>query len=278
MKLEEGNSRLPSFRTPPVSEVVLAVAFKPLRSLQTAKLLELWQSHFRAEFPTVEENAPYDPPVELLDRPPSGPTLRFGIGDARLSPRLWFLNQDGTVLLQAQSDWFAVNWRRMSPADTYDRYPAVREVFQRRLTELAEFVEEQGLGELVPQQCEVTYVNQIERSGVWETHGDLAKAVVLAGEVSGSFLAELESARIVATAVIREDDQPVARLHISANPAFKPAENEPVIILNLTARGEPKTPDLPGVFQFLDAAHRWVVLSFADVTSSSMQSVWERYE
>jgi len=182
------------------------------------------------------------------------------------------------VLLQAQSDWFAVNWRRMNPTDTYDRYPVVREMFERRLRELMDFATDQSLGELIPQQCEVTYVNQIQRNGVWQNHGDLAKAIVLAGQVTGSFLTELESASVNATAVIREGDRPLGRLHISASPAYRAEENEPVFILNLTARGEPINPDLSGVLEFLDAAHRWVVLSFADVTSSSMQSVWERYE
>ena len=46
----------------------------------------------------------------------------------------------GKEVVQAQPDWFACNWRRVSRGDEYDRWPSRRAAFERHFQELEEFV------------------------------------------------------------------------------------------------------------------------------------------
>ena len=88
-------SDLPSYNSPPVNEVVLAVAFADLPGLTIAHLGHLWFSEFRAELPLIEEQAPYDPPIESMGSPApavlsfqwSPPALSSAVGSfARRQP------------------------------------------------------------------------------------------------------------------------------------------------------------------------------------------------
>lgn len=272
-------SESPSFHNPPVSDVVLGSSFKPLRDFGMKEQIRLWQDRYATLFPEVGELPPYEPPVEMLDAPPRIPSISFGMTQGPPSMRLLFGSSDGTTALQLQRDWFAHSWRRATPETEYRRYPAGRTQFLEKFEELRAFATDGEHGELIPEQCEVTYVNRIEPSGVWETHGDIARAIRLAGKAGGEFLGRLETSQLSASALIVEQDAPVGRLHIQAQPAFADGDPErPIFILTLTARGRPRTPDIDGLVTFLDIGHKWVVRSFADVTTKELHQAWGRYE
>jgi len=76
-------------------------------------------------------------------------------------PRLWFLNEDGSELVQFQRDRLVHNWRRTTPEEPYPHYENLRPAFERDLHDLVSFLEEQGLPPVSPVQCELTYVNPI---------------------------------------------------------------------------------------------------------------------
>ncbi|MCK4340106.1 MAG: TIGR04255 family protein [Phycisphaerae bacterium] len=276
--MSKQRSTLPDFTKPPVVEVALSVQFDALADLGAVQLGLLW-SQFRDRFPKVEEHPPLDPSFEqfgVRGSPSSAPRLR--ILTKPPSARCWFLNEEGTELIQVQSDRFVHNWRKADTSQAYPRYKHVRETFKRELEVFHEFLSSERLGQFKPNQCEVTYVNHILSGAGWENHGQLDKIfTVLTHQYSDTFLSSPEDARIVIDYVIpAPDGTPLGRLHVSAEPACRAADDKPILILKLTARGRLTESGLNGVFSTLDLGREWVVRGFASITEPEMHAIWGR--
>lgn len=264
------------FDNPPVAEVVLSVAFEPLLGLTLAKLLQAWQQNFAEKFPESEEQPRWQPPIERFGPERIGPGLRFEFGGAPPPSRLWFLDKkEGTNLLQLQSDWFARNWRKQESAE-YIRYKTLREAFASEFSAFRDFVGREGIGQLVTTQCEITYIDHIEPNEYWSSHADAGKVFRVLSLAPDRFLpTSLEDYRFAMSYVILgDDDQAIGRLHISAQPAFRKTDDQPIFVVNTTARGAPASESMDGVLHFLDHGHEWAVNGFLDVTTDEMHRAW----
>src|ERR1043166_5147847 len=159
---------LPDFVKPPVTEVALSVQFNPLPELKAPQLGLLW-NEFRSRFPKAEQQPPLDSVMEKFGvRGPGKVNVRFEMGVP--VPRCWFLNEAGTELIQVQQDRFAHNWRKVGEEDSYPRYEYICETFKAELGIFCQFLARERLGELIPNQCEVIYVNHIAPGENWERH------------------------------------------------------------------------------------------------------------
>ncbi len=106
------------FQTPPIEEVVCGVLYQPVTAMKTALLGMLW-GKFIEEFPKTED-------VQVLLRQRQNEIL------SQPFPRVWFLTQDETCLLQLQQDRFHYNWRRnSSESSEYPHFDAVHAAFAR---------------------------------------------------------------------------------------------------------------------------------------------------
>ena len=137
----------------------VSVQFTEIAGLNTAHLGLAWQK-FRKEFPRVETQPPL-PRILEPDRiePPVSVTLE--LKKAPPLPRMWFINGDGTRLVQIQGDRFAFNWRRLDASEQYPRYEQIRSAFLRNLDGFSQFLNEEGFEDLEPDQVDLTYVNHI---------------------------------------------------------------------------------------------------------------------
>ncbi len=272
---------LPDFADPPVVEVALSVQFEPLTALRTPQLGLLWRK-YRERFPKIEEHAPLDPMMERFGvaRPPK-PSVHFEMMRRPPVPRCWFLTDDGTELIQIQQDRLAHNWRKTSATGQrvkYVRYEHIRARFREELDHFAKFALKEGLGVLRPNQCELTYVNHLPSGLGWMHHGELASVLTLfETRYTEEFLPELEEARVGGAYVIQAaDGQPLGRLRFSIDPAYRRADNKPIMVLNLVARGRPDGEGADGVMKFLDTGHEWIVRGFAALTTKEMHKIWGR--
>ena len=271
---------LPDFEDPPVVEVALSVQFERLEALKTAHLGVLW-AEFRENFPKTEEQPPLDPVIE-----PFGVSIPPRIGVrvetflAPPVPRIWFLNEAATELIQVQTDRFMHNWRKTGKGTAYPRYESIRGSFERELQTFSRYVSREKLGGLRFNQCEVTYVNHIIAGQGWDQHGHLSRIVNLwSAGGSSSLLPEPEDVRFRTRYVLRDaDNKPIGRLHVDVQPAWMRSDNKPMYILTLTARGGPRSADVAGVFEFLDVGRIWIVESFAYLTTPEMWRVWRRID
>jgi uncharacterized protein (TIGR04255 family) len=269
---------LPDFRKPSLAETVLSLQLEPIGGLTTAHVGLLWQ-RFREQLPFIEEHAPLPPVFEKFG-PPSPASVEVTIEEKPPVPRVWFLNEPKAELIQVQADRFIHNWRKMEGMEPYPRYEPIRDKFRGEVAILAQFLKDERLGTLAVNQCEVTYVNHIEPSGVWERHGQLEMALRNWSRLpAGAFLPEPEDGGVRLRFVIpSEAGEPIGRLHVAMQPAWKKADNSPILSMNLTARGAPIGEGIEGAFAFFDLGRRWIVKGFADLTTPDMHRVWERMD
>lgn len=268
------------FSDPPVTEVALSIHFDALPSLTTAHLGLLWR-RFRERFPRTEEQPPLEPIIErfgVVGQPALG--MQFELVSAMPVPRLWFLNDERTELIQVQQNFFARNWRQVKGSEEYPRFERMQASFEHELGEFRQFLADEHLGEVIPRQCEITYINHVDRTAGWE--GQLDRALTIWNpRYTEAFPpapgGELEDARFAMRYVIRNSQQePLGRFYIEAQPGVRILDGEPVLRLTLTARGRPAGEDLAGVRRFLDIGHEWAVRGFVAITTREMHGVWGR--
>ena len=276
--LPDSNTPLPEFDNPPVVEVALSVQFDPIANLRTPQIGMLWQE-FRDRFPKTEEHPPLETVIERFGVSPSPKgNARFQVLSALPAPRCWFLNDQGTELVQVQHDRFVHNWRKLGDDDTYPRYDHVRATFEGELKRFGDILTRDGLGELDSNQCELTYVNHIVSGEGWSTHGQLGDIITLFNlQYTDVFRPQPEECRLAARYVILNTiGEPVGRLHVAVEPVYRSADDVPMFALTLTARGRPLSDGVSGVLEFLDLGRQWIVRTFASITTPKMHALWRR--
>ncbi len=269
---------LPDFANPPLAEVALSVQFEPLEKLRTPQIGLLW-NEFRQRFPATEEHAPLDSEFERFGIPrTSAPIVRMQMLETLPVPRVWFLNEAGTELIQVQQDRFIHNWRKVGEGDAYPRYERLRQTFQSELEAFQAIVAREQCGEIVPNQCEVTYVNHIVAGEGWTNHGQLSQVLTMfQTNYSDDRLGEPEDARLSIRFILRDDDQkPIGRLHAAVQPVFRREDNQPMFVVTLTARFRPAGERIEDVLCCLDRGREVIVRAFASMTTPQMHQVWGR--
>jgi len=269
---------LPEFDNPPVTEVALSVQFEKLDSLRVPQLGYIWHA-FRDRFPQMEEQPPLEPAFEQFGLPTGRrPGVRLELLATPPRPRLWFLNESGTELVQVQQDRFVRNWRRTEDSKEYPRYTRLRARFREDFEAFCDLIRVEQWGSIEPNQCEVTYVNIIPAGEGWQEHGDLGKVLtVFSARYSDDCFEKPEEAAVNFQYVLRDETgEPVGRLHIAANPVVRVSDNQPAIRLSVTARAKPKGTGTEGVMESLDRGREAVVRGFASITTSEMHKVWKR--
>lgn len=156
-----------SFTSPPVVEVVAGVSFTGVNAEAGALLAAFWKENLRHDYPALQQQPPYSPPVEQFRSSVEPLSLSLDFGAVFPFARLWALSQDENELLQLQPGWFACNWRKVNPDDEYDRWPRRRDAFAKTFDHLSQLLVEEGVAEPKIQQCEVSYINHITASDAW---------------------------------------------------------------------------------------------------------------
>lgn len=270
----------PDFTDPPVVEVVLGVQFEPIADLGTAQLGLVWQKFRQQGFSKTEDQPPLAPTVEQFGaRRPFRVGVELELVDAPSIPRLWFLNQPETELIQIQRDRFMHNWRKVRQGEVYPRFEQLRAAFERELNDFSQHLRDEKLGDLVPTQCEVTYVNEIVSGAGWERHGQLGAVLTLwQAPDRDTVLPEPEDVQLGIRYVIPNDDgEPQGRLNITVAPAYR-VEGPPIMLMNLTARGKPEGEGIEGALRFIERGRAWLVHGFTSITTPDMHRIWGKYD
>jgi uncharacterized protein (TIGR04255 family) len=275
MKTRSAN--LPDFENPPVIEVVLGIQFDRIASFQTIHAGHLWDG-FRRDFPQVQEHPPLEPTFETFGTKPVAEGVKLELMSGPLPfPRLWFLNDAQTQLIQFQPDRFIHNWRKVKEGDVYPRYERIKTRFLDELATLEKFFSEHRLGDLRPNQCEITYVNHI-LSADGENLCEQPESVFrfFRKDFDQSVLEQFEDSRFQIRFVLCDEKKsPIGRLHVNAQPA-RSRDGQPMIALTLTARAGTSAPTLEAASQFLDFGRDKIVRCFAEITTDIMHDRWGR--
>jgi uncharacterized protein (TIGR04255 family) len=270
-------SSLPSFKKPPIVELALGVQFDTLPNLKSSHF-GAWWSNLRKEFPRIEEYPPLPEVVETFDASISIPKS-FELRLVSHNPvRYWFLKDSGRELIQIQANRLIVNWRKINDNDSYPRFHSVRDLFSKTLASFCDFLDENNLGPLIPNQCEVTYVNHIRHGEGWKTHDQFGDVFAFySGIMSDSHLKSPEAINTNMTFIFSDESQkPIGRFHVDIASQYRIDDKSPIFAMNLTARGAPISKDIKGVLQFLELGHERGVRGFTSLTTAKMHKIWER--
>jgi uncharacterized protein (TIGR04255 family) len=269
---------LPDFKLPPIDEVVLSIQFATLQGFKSVHAGLFWKS-IRSKYPNVAEHPPLQSVFETFGTPPSLPGARIQLMVTPPTPRFWFEKEGKPDLLQLQLDRIVHNWRKREREQVYPRYEAIRGRFEAEVATFAKFLATERLGELRPNQCEVTYINLIELPDGEDPQPKLHEITPLwLGPPSTSFPSEFENALIQSQFLLKEsgDESPVGRIYVNFQPAVRQTDLTPVVRLEITARAKPRQESITDAFRLLDHERSAVVQTFAAVTTSEMHKIWGR--
>ena len=265
---------LPKFARPPVVETVVGFQFEPLPKLGNAHLGD-FSASLGGDWPNVNDAPPLEPQFERFGE---GKIWRTAGLQLKLSQephtRLQIRNQAQDRMIQVQNGRFHYNWLGHAGGE-YPSYAKVKPEFDWALGSFQQFVAERDLGELSPNQWEVTYVNHLPKGSVWETPQDWTGLVrALAALPPGTPRISLESFG----GQWHYEIQPHrGRLHVELSHGLRkqPAEQE-IIVLTLTARGPIHSADDggPNLNQGLSIGHESIVRAFVDLTSEEAHECW----
>ena len=269
-----------NFSKPPVSEVLLSAQFVPVEGFTAAHFGLLW-NEFRKKFPKVEQQPIVPHALESFGKMiplQQMMGLPLQIFDRQPSPRVWFKAPDETQLIQVQTDRFMHNWRKTVPGDQYPRYTKMRELFGQELRGFEKFLQSEHLGKLVPDQCEITYINHISSSEGFEDLGNVLSIWNRPDKDKLSLVMDdihIRQQYIIPSA----DNKPLGRVHIEARSAVQAVDLRKCYLLSLTARIKPICEGIDGVLQSLDLGREWIMKTFVSITTPEIRKVWgEEYE
>jgi len=260
----------PAFEKPPVIESAFAVEFAPLHGWKIPYYGLYWES-IRSRYPKLDVHSAIPSQIEDLDEQMPSKSVSFGIVS---SPpvRCWFYNEPETELIQVQNDRFIFNWKRGVSDERYPHYKNIRPTIKEEWNGFVEFVKSNKLGHLNVMQCEVTYINHIEKGVGWRDYSEFGNVFPQwAGRTVGRFLPVPEDAEFSIRYLMPERR---GRLYVRAQPAIRNADLKEIIQLTFVARGRPRSSDSDSVFDWLDASQEYVARSFLDVTTEQMHSLW----
>ena len=264
---------MPDYDKPPVVETILGVQFDPLLSFKNAHLGAFWKSLDAKVWPTVQDAPPLPPQFEnFVESAQWVRGIQFQLTQ-EVAIRVLIKNSDGNRMIQAQNGRFHFNWLGEDGAQ-YPRYPKVREGFVTALRSFISFVGEEKLGEIKPNQWEVTYLNHIPKGTVWNSPDDWGffrplravpgiKDVVQSESFGGEWHFTIPDQK--------------GRLHVSWQHTIKvePNKNE-IVVLTLTARGPLAGTSQPvdAILEGVDLGRKTIVRSFAGMMTDEANKYW----
>lgn len=269
---------LSAYSNPPVIEVVCGLNFVPLDAFKSIHIGLLWE-RFKENFPQVEEHPPLTTVIEQYGiAPVAPPTAQIQMLQVPPLPRVWFIDESGRRILQIQRDTFLHNWRKLTPEDHYPRFNTVLGTFKDQFQVFGDFIQTHDLGRVDPIQCELTYVNHIAQSEFWSLGDSLCGVFPDFSWRKGNdrFL-PLYRGFVLQNTFILPDE--MGRLYVSLQIANRKNESsyDPIIAMEMKARGIPKDQSTVTVWEWFDVAHEWIVRGFSDLTSEGIQKkVWGR--
>lgn len=261
---------LPDYERPPAIETLLGFYFEPLRGWRTPNFGLFW-NEIRADYPDVDVQPTVSANQEVKLE------LKSDISRIQISgdiPVRWlYFNKSGKTLLQVQPEIFLQNWRKRDASDPYLHYDELLPSFMQMWLVFNKFLEGNGVEKPVIRECEVSYINHIDRGQGWQSLSDLGGVVTAwSGKTSTGFLPSPGLVSLVTVYPMRGHQ---GQLQVSLQPGIRTSGQE-TLQLALSARAKPKTQSMSDLRDTLNSAREWVVRGFDDITTDHMHEIWNR--
>jgi len=262
---------LPSYRQPPLNEVVCGVQYEPLTSFTSVHFGKFW-SRVRDMYPKAEDREPLVEVFEGGRGMEAQNTVVFQMPPLR---RVFYVDDSGNYLLQLQPSRFLSNWRKLKDDDAYPRFDVAYERFVRGWQEFVGFAKDEQVGPAQVNQYELTYINHI-----FETNAPFPEAIQdylgLFSWKNALTLNFLPAPRFANVRLQFALPNGRGTLHVTLNHGKRLADQKGVMVLDLTARGPSRRTDGADMEEWFNAAHETIVKGFTDLTTAEAQTKWER--
>lgn len=263
-----------SFKNPPLVEFALGVQFDRLPAFRAGHLGRFWDYLGVGDWPEASDAPLIEDQFEAFDsRRMSRPIApQFRLTTSPVVGRMRLHNSTGDRMMQLQPTRLHVNWLKTSTFKP--RYRELVADFLEMVDKLSVFLHDCNIGELKPNQWEVTYVDAFPKGDYWHTPADWKK-------VLPELFAPLE--RITDTD-LRLDYRNAewsfeitpgrGRLHLNAGPGNWPGDERESLILTTTARGPIGDRAKSSLKTGLDLGHDKAVEVFLKVVDAELMNRW----
>lgn len=258
-------STLPSYKSPPLEEVGFGCQFKNLENWRIPHTGGLW-AKLSDKYPKIEHATPL---LNAENWVATDTTTGFPL------PRVWFINENESRLVQFQLDRFNYNWRKRDGAPEYPRYPEILKSYSENLGVLAMYASQMNIGPIEPHTYELSYINNIYPDAGESLLSLMERTLVDCHWASrqGRFLPQPKSLGFSSTFSLPDE---FGELQIRVFHAKHPDDQRDFLRVELAARGFNNKP-IQDHAEWYDIAHEWIVKGFTDITAESAQaSLWER--
>jgi uncharacterized protein (TIGR04255 family) len=252
-----GTLPIPSYGSPPLTEVAVGVTLPPLK-LQTRHIGEFW-TEIRDEYPHTEDN----PPIPVDGTPQfmamTLPPLR----------RVFMMTPNKEYIIQIQEGRFLHNWRKLPAQATYPRYDVVLEKFLSAWKKFTTFSTRRELGDPSPIGFELSYVNELDDPAA---HGipEFVKSLEWQ-KLHPIFLTEPPQATNIAWSFMLPEHK--GTMNVSTNRITRP-DGKTALLLVLSCVGT--ASEKYSLEDWFGTAHQWIVNGFTDLTTAEAHKLWKR--
>lgn len=255
-------------RNPPIIELAIGVQFTTERPADSSKLILFWEKHLRPQYPNCSEEPTIDDVFEKFGNGENWtvPTLQLRF-EERPKLRYQFSNPDTGRIVQLQSTRMMANW--VKQASDYPRYSTIhadlKSIYQRWL----DYAAANNVGEVVPNQWELCYVNHILPCELWPSPSDWHRiSQLFASEVGGFQPLELEDRSFQWRLLMPER---TGRITLTAQ-QVRTKQGGSALQLTILARG-PAT-NIDEAHNRLDNAHDFILALFDRLATEEAKSHW----
>jgi uncharacterized protein (TIGR04255 family) len=214
---------------------------------------------------------PLDDQFESFERSSQAQNLSriFKLELPRFPGRINIKHKNKDRMIQIQSNRFHLNWRQIG--SFYPSYKTLVAQFWDMFERFEQFCREVGLGRILPNQWELTYIDAFPQGEYWQTPKDW-----------GEFLPGLFSRLGIPDDLELEHrgaewgyqiPPKRGRLHIAASLGRKLDAKQLALLLHMTARGPCQSRETAQAG--LDLGHEVAVRTFLAVTSETAKMRWE---
>jgi uncharacterized protein (TIGR04255 family) len=273
--MEDEPSDLPEFDNPPVVETALGVQFAPTPGITSGHFGWYWKARLDGSWTKTVDAPPLPDQFERFGEKRTWNWNLLPVPQIKImieNPvRLQIISASDERVIQLQNSRCIYNWRKKD--EHYPRFDALYPEFLERLHGFRKFLREADLEDIVPNQWEITYVNNIPKGELWSTPADWHNVfpglylpprrlgLVRLEGITGEWHFEITPQR--------------GRVHVSGQHVKRIETGEEFLQVQLVSRGpiEQEASDR-GIAAGIELGHRALVQTFVSLSSDAAHECW----
>lgn len=228
-----------------------------------AEHIGLFWSEIYKKFPKSQNVTPINP----------ADILTLGGDDVFPLPRFWFISEDDSTLIQIQRNALLFNWRKKK--ERYPHYENVKKEFDDNFRHFEDFLERVvGIEKIYIERCELTYINVIGTSEIYQGVGDIQK-IIPSISFPETGLKPLEGVNFKTSYKATDNIQLTITVQ-NRIPLEEGKKGQEILYYELRANGKLPESNIREADKFFEASHDIIGECFLTMVSEEAKQFWDR--